>query len=233
MKTLRNPLSSTDEDRFDELLPWYVNGTLDTKGRAWIEAQVEASPELAARLQDELGMASALRRATAQAIVTTPDEDEEDHALLMARIRAERAQAEPPGPMAAPARARRTPRAPAAWLAWALRPSLFAGMAAALCVQAGVIAWMVARPGQVVGTLHSEVVTEMRTLRVTFKPQASETQIRTLLVGASARIVGGPTQLGEYWVASATRSLDDMRASLLRSGLVATIEVDHVGPQGQ
>lgn len=227
MKTLPNSLSAMDEDRFDELLPWYVNGTLDAAGRTWIETQAEASPKLAARLRDELGMVFALRRATAQATVTTPDEVDEDHALLMARIRAERARAAPPG------RARQAPRTPAAWMTWALRPSLFSGMAAALCIQAGVIVWMAVRPGQVVGTLHSEVVTEMRTLRVTFKPEASETQIRTLLVGASARIVGGPTQLGEYWIASATRSLDDMRASLLRSGLVATIEVDRVGPQGQ
>ena len=227
MKPLQTSHSARDEDRFDELLPWYVNGTLDAAGRAWIETQAEASPKLAALLRAELGAASALRQATAQATATTPDEDDQDHVMLLARIRAERAHAAPPR------RARQAPQAPAAWMTSALRPTLFAGMAAALCIQAGVIVWMAVRPGQVVGTLHSEVVTEMRTLRVTFKPEASETQIRTLLVGASARIVGGPTQLGEYWVASATRSLDDMRASLLRSSLVATIEVDRVGPQGQ
>ena len=74
---------------------------------------------------------------------------------------------------------------------------------------------------------------KMHTLRIRFKAEASEAQVRNLLVGTGARFIGGPTQLGDYWVASNFRSLDEMMASLQQSGLVPSMKVDFSGPQGQ
>jgi len=74
---------------------------------------------------------------------------------------------------------------------------------------------------------------EARTLRVVFAPAATESQLRTALTSVGARIVGGPTQLGEYWLASSSASIDEVKTSLIRSGLTTSIEVDVVGPHGR
>lgn len=234
MKAPSNSNAAANERSFDEALPWYVNGTLAADEKAWIEARVAASPDLAGKLQDELMLATAVRSTLAQAPgATSADDDDEDLALLMARVRAEpeTCVAIAPLPMSSLGSGRRWR---SAFPTWVSRPSMM-GMALASLVilQTGLMAWMAARPPEIVGAVHSEIVTEMRTLRVTFKPEASEARIRTLLVGASVRIVGGPTQLGEYWVASTTRSLEEMQASLRQSGLVDSMEVDTVGPHGQ
>jgi outer membrane lipopolysaccharide assembly protein LptE/RlpB len=75
------------------------------------------------------------------------------------------------------------------------------------------------------------VVLEARTLRVAFAPSTTELQLRKALTRAGARIVGGPTQLGEYWLASSSVSLDEIKASLIRSGVAQSITVDLAGPR--
>lgn len=77
------------------------------------------------------------------------------------------------------------------------------------------------------------IAIEARTLRVVFVPSATEVQVRTALTGVGARIVGGPTQFGEYWLASSSASLDEIKAHLIRSGLTLSVEVDVVGPHGK
>jgi hypothetical protein len=77
----------------------------------------------------------------------------------------------------------------------------------------------------------SAVVLEARTLRVAFAPSTTELQLRKALTRAGARIVGGPTQLGEYWLASSSVSLDEIKASLIRSGVAQSITVDLAGPR--
>ena len=37
-------------DRFDELLPWYVNGTLSDEDRAWVERHLAEHPDARAEL---------------------------------------------------------------------------------------------------------------------------------------------------------------------------------------
>ena len=219
-----NTLPPDEYLRFEDALPWYVNGTLDADEKAWINSLLASSPSLRLRLQEERDLAQVVR-ARKRTVVAGPDRSQKASSI--------------------PDRATETPAkrsVPAntvwqsAWNAfqsWWSRPALGIAAAALLSAQTGVIAWMATRPPEIVGGSHSEVVTEMHTLRVRFKAEASEAQVRNLLVGAGARIIGGPTQLGDYWVASNSRSLDEMVASLQQSGLVASMKVDLSGPRGQ
>jgi hypothetical protein len=52
-------------------------------------------------------------------------------------------------------------------------------------------------------------------------------------MGAGARIVGGPTQLGEYWVASGSTSLEEIRRALQRAQITASMDIDTAGPRGR
>jgi hypothetical protein len=227
--------SPTVEHRFDAALDWYVNGTLDAQETAWFEARLAEFPQWQAKLDRTRAFA---RTAQAMARSTVPAEGDLGLERLMARLRAERS---------AEATHRPTPAVPAGTRGWrsafpvwkggflGMSGNALAGvMAVALLAQTGIIAWRATGPADPAwAESRGGIVTQMHTLRVTFSPTASEAQIRAMLVAASARFVGGPTQLGEYWVASSTHSLDEVKASLLRSGLVLTLEVDMAGPKGQ
>jgi hypothetical protein len=60
----------------------------------------------------------------------------------------------------------------------------------------------------------------------------TEAQVRGVLTAAGARIVGGPTQLGEYWIASDLLPADKVRSVLMESQLVQSMEDDRRGPPG-
>lgn len=219
-------LSPEEELLLSERLPWYVNGTLDAAGRAWVDQLLAKSPAAAQRLARE----RALEAAAERMLVPVAAQDV-GLASLLSRVRAERPVA---GSKEQPAAGWR-----AAWVAvqhWLTAPQWAAAMSLAVFAQAGVIAWLAfsddhAADGQ--SASRSVGVAEVRTLRVSFRPEASEADIRAALVAVAARIVGGPTQIGEYWVASDSASLEEIRAALLKSNVAATIEADLAGPRGR
>jgi hypothetical protein len=116
---------------------------------------------------------------------------------------------------------------------WLTRPQWAVAVVSIVVVQAGLIAWQALPRSDEGGQIKSTPVVQALTLRVSFVPTASEREIRAALTGARARIVGGPTQLGEYWIASNALDLDELKAALLKSGVVDKLEVDHAGPRGQ
>ena len=138
--------------RFDELLPFYVNGTLDAAERAWCDAYVREHTEAAA----ELGWARSLRQRLQQDVPAVSSEAGLERA--MARIRAER--------VSAPA-AQREPAVKPTWLERMrsavsallpqplLRPAL-AGALALVAVQAVVILQM--------SGSHDDEATQLRTV---------------------------------------------------------------------
>jgi anti-sigma factor RsiW len=216
-------VSIADELLLEERLPWYVNGTLDSESRKWVEALLDAHPELRARLQREL----TLKRTTLD--VAAAPETDLGLDRLMARIRAENetpsATSFKPGGFAA---ARR-------WLSTLCRPPLAGALVACIGAQTCIIAWLLAASpsDDRGGGFRSLGVSELRTLRVSFRPDASESAIRAALVSSGARIVGGPTQLGEYWIASGSVSLEEMRVLLARAQVTASMTVDFAGPRGR
>lgn len=65
-----------------------------------------------------------------------------------------------------------------------------------------------------------------KTLRVRFVPTATSEQVTKALVGSAANIVGGPDQFGDYWVASSILSRQELRDSLVATGVLSAPPVD-------
>ena len=173
--------------RFQELLPFYVNGTLQGEERDWMERQLAEHADARA----ELDAVRALQSGITLSLPEVPDTIGLDK--VMTRIRADQ-----PGWL---------DRA-AAWLGLGggLRPATaFAGLAI-IAVQAGVIVSLVAgSPDEdAAGGLRAPKATAVHDgplLKVNFAPDAKEAEIRHLLVSVQGRLAGGPGQLGDYYIA--------------------------------
>ncbi|HSW08351.1 anti-sigma factor family protein [Aquabacterium sp.] len=176
-------------DRFQELLPFYVNGSLGAEDREWVDRHVaehdDARAELAwcrslqSRLQDE-----------APAVSASIGLDK-----AMQRIRSE------------PARTGLGDRIAAFFGLLGVRPvTAFAGLAI-MAVQGGVIVSLM----QDKRSDADGPITEMRApqatavhegpmLKLNFAPDAKEAEIRHLLMSVQGHLAGGPGQLGDYFV---------------------------------
>lgn len=203
---------------FLERLPWYLNGTLPADEHAWVERTLRESPWAAGPLAREQTLVQATEAGLA------PARDDIGLARLLARVR------DTPAPA-------RTRAGPAMWLQklsqFLSQPQFALAAVLVLTMQSALIGWLVAEPGTATDDYRGIGITEVRTLRVTFAPDATEARIRAALLAAGARVVGGPNQLGEYWIASSMKSLDEVKAALLLTGLTMSIEVDAAGPRGQ
>lgn len=175
--------------RFDEMLPWYVNGTLEAESRRWFEAQLAAHPELGA----ELRWTESLQTRVRESVPEIPADLGFD--TLMRRVRAERRAATPS----------LRERIGAFLDSFRMTPA-FATAAAVIAIQAGVIGALLTQEGGV----ESEYSTFRSTgdgrivtgpvLEVAFKADAREREIRQLLVRVGGTLAGGPGQLGNYLV---------------------------------
>lgn len=187
-------------DRAESLLPWAATGALGDADRAWLEAWLSSTeadhPALVAPLRSELAWLERTARDV-QRNVALPD-PEQGLDMLLGRIADDRAAAKPAArpdePAAGPWQRLR------AWvdghgqaLAW--------GCAALVLVQAGSLA-LLERGSSELDPLDggTGVVDKKGTvlLKVAFKAQATEGDIRRVLRSAKAQIVDGPTALGLY-----------------------------------
>lgn len=208
--------TNSDRQRFTANLPWYLNGGLSGNERIWMDQVLQKSPWASNTLAIERELINS---------ISAPDPADADLGLksLLARVQGEQRAST----LNQPSWVHRL----ADWLA---QPRLAMAMSVLVVTQATVIGYVALAPGSSDDTgMRSTPVTEVRTLRVSFVPDVSESRLRGALQAAGARVVGGPTQLGEYWLASDIRSLDEMKAALLASGLTRSIEVDLAGPHGR
>ena len=171
------------KQRFDELLPWYANGTLGDEDRAWVEKYLEAHPESRAELEWYRSLSQRLQDS-APAVPETIG-----LAKAMTLIRGDR-----------PTFAERIS---AFFAALGLRPATaFAGLAI-FAVQGGVILNMMSaarEDASEIRALRASTVTDGPMLKLNFAPDAQEAQIRHLLMSVQGRLAGGPGQLGDYYV---------------------------------
>lgn len=209
--------------RFDELLPFYVNGSLSEADRGIVEDYLREHPKAAA----ELHWYQSLQQKLQDDAPAVSSEVGLERALH--RIRTE-------GP--APAGARKV-----AGPSWSdklrdffatllpqpvLRPAL-AGALAVVALQAAVI-------GGLLSEGEGEDASELRAvpqasigeqgpyLKVNFKPDAREADIRMLLVEVHGDLAAGPGQLGDYYV----RVADAQQLAAVSSKLSASSIVDAV-----
>lgn len=171
------------KQRFDELLPWYANGTLGDEDRAWVEKYLEEHPQARA----ELDWYRSLSRTLHDSAPAVPETI--GLAKAMTLIRGDR-----------PTFAERMS---AFFAALGMRPATaFAGLAI-FAVQGGVILNMMdaARDdASEIRALRASTVEEGPMLKLNFAPDAKEAEIRHLLMSVQGRLAGGPGQLGDYFV---------------------------------
>lgn len=206
--------------RFDQLLPFYVNGTLGADDRLWIESYLREHP-LAA---DELSWLRSVQQVTQDDMVPVAADVGLERA--MQRIRAERpAAAATPAAESFGERARR-------WLQRLAAPAVLGpALAAALAVvalQTVVITTMVGEPGDTAPTRDppaSPVAEQGPYVKVNFRPDATEADIRMLLLDVQANIAAGPGQLGDYYVRIPAWQIDAVTARLGASAIVEGVAV--------
>ena len=170
-------------ERFDELLPWYVNGSLGAEDRAWVERYLAEHPEATA----EVDWYRSLRTRLQENVPKVPETI--GLAKAMTLIRGDRPTL--------------SERITAFFGALGVRPvTAFAGLAV-MAVQGVFIAnLMSAAQDDAVEmrALKATVTNDRPMLKLNFAPDAKEAEIRHLLMSVQGRLAGGPGQLGDYFV---------------------------------
>jgi hypothetical protein len=210
--------------RFDELLPFYVNGTLSEADSRWVESYVREHPAAAA----ELHWCRALHK-----------EIRDDQPAVSSEVGMERAlrriRSEGPAPQAA--RRAATPSTAERLRDWfaslvpqpLLRPA-FAGALAVVALQTIVIVQMAGGDraddaGQMRAIPGTSVVEQGPYLKVNFKGEAREADIRMLLVEVHGSLAAGPGQLGDYYVRIPAAQLAAVSDKFKASGIVDAVAV--------
>jgi hypothetical protein len=196
------------QERFEELLPWYVNGTLKAEDRAWVEQYMKEHPEVRA----ELEWFGSLQRRMHENAPTVPATI--GLARTMHLIRGDR-----------PTLAERIS---AFFGGFALRPAYALAGVAALAIQGGVILNLIGDAkddASEIRTLRASQVTEAPMLKVNFAPDAKEADIRHLLMSVQGSVAGGPGQLGDYYIRVPGEQLDAAAAKLKADPIVQAVAV--------
>ena len=169
--------------RFEELLPWYANGSLGAEDRAWVDAYLQQHPEAKSEL--------------------------DWYRSLQARVQ-ENAPAVPP--TIGLARAMRLIQGDRPTLAerigaffgnFGMRPAYALAGLALVVVQGGVILNLLGNAREdadQIRALNAVRVEEGPMLKISFAPDAKEADIRMLVVQVGGELAGGPGQLGDYYL---------------------------------
>ena len=167
------PLHGGPHEQALQLLPWYVNGTLDADETALVEAHLADCAECRAEAQANSMLAreiAALDASVAQG-----------WAALDGRL------GEAPRPSTPVALLRR--RVPVGWMV--------AGQAAAVMV-ALLVAVPQSRPDATYQALGSAPANEAGNVVIVFQPEVTEQDMRAALLRSDARVVDGPNASGAY-----------------------------------
>ncbi len=217
--------------RFFALLPFHVNGSLGAADAAFVRDMIARHPELQSQLQFHEALREQLRAQVDGAIEGVPADV--GYARLVALRQADARAAAPlarphPAPPAAPAPATRpTPwERLTAWLGARGAPQglrLAQGLAFGLALGTGAMVAL-QLPVAEAPAMRGVAAAGVALLRVSFLPDARESELRLLLIEARATIVAGPTRLGDYYLRVPAGQLDAARTRLQRSALVAGVD---------
>jgi len=189
-----------DHEKAWEILPWYVNGTLEGHEQEFVARHILRCQSCADEVVRCESIASAVRSSEEAATTPSP----ENFARLMERVDRESASA-----------------APERWhirvrewiekirLAFQETPSLFrwalAGQTVAIVMLAAAITWQASLAPSLLYQTLSDAGSGSEpgrvTLRVVFADDITEREIRKLLSSIGATIVAGPSPMAVYTVA--------------------------------
>ncbi len=203
-------------DRFTELLPWYVNGTIEPADRAWVDAQLRSHPEAAAELRWYQSLQVRIRE----------NEPPVSADIGMDKAFAKILREKEGGQRIAAARKAQEPSVGdrlKGWLAsFGLTPALTAA-AAVIAIQ-GVFLFNMAleSDGRYTDIRSSQTgnAAAGTMLKINFRPDAREAEIRMLLIDVHGSLAGGPGQLGDYFVVVPKEHADAVEVKLKTSTLV-------------
>jgi hypothetical protein len=171
------------DERFEELLPFYVNGTLGAEDRAFVEEYLQRHPES----RGELDWYRSLQRRV-----------QENAPAVPATIGLARAMRLIQGD-----RPTFSERIASYFGNLGLRPSYALAGLALLAAQGGVILNLLGEArddADEIRSLRAVRVEEGPMLKISFSPDAKEADIRMLLVQLRGELAGGPGQLGDYYL---------------------------------
>lgn len=208
----------------DDLLPFYVNGTLGPADRQALEQHLREDPAAARRLQWYRSLHQHVQSTETPAVSS-----EIGLERTLQRIRAERPAASAPAarPVAETGLGARIRGLLAGLLP---QPVLRPALAAALAVIVGQGVWIahVAGPDETAelrAVPPAAVVDKGPYLKVNFKSDAREADIRLLLVETNGSLAGGPGQLGDWFVRVPPAGIEAAAARLRQSPIVEAVAV--------
>ena len=193
-------------DRFSELLPWYVNGSISTEDRAWVDAYMKTNPDA----RSELAFYQSLQTRMRQNAPAVPATIGLDKAMRL--IRGDQ-----------PTFAEKVS---AFFGGFGMRPAVAFAALALFTVQAGVIFTMVRQSNNdtdEIRALRATKVTEGPMLKLNIAPDAKEADIRFLLMSVGGDLAAGPGQLGDYYVRVPAGSEDAALKKLQGNPIVQAI----------
>lgn len=170
-------------ERFAELAPWYVNGSLSAADRTWVDNYLAQHPEARAELAWFQSLQTRIRESLPEVPATVGLDK------VMRRIRADQPSL--------------GAKIAAFFGGFALKPALSMALAAIVLVQGGVIVNLMKGAqddSSEIRARNAQPVTEAPLVKVNFTPDAKESDIRMLLVSIQGTLAGGPGQLGDYYV---------------------------------
>lgn len=170
-------------ERFEELLPWYVNGSLGAEDRAYVEAYLEQHPEV----RGELDWYRSLQRRVQENAPAVPATI--GLAKAMRLIQGDRPTF--------------SERVGAFFGNLGMRPAYALAGLAIMAVQGGVILQLLGEThdnADEIRALNAKRVEEGPMLKISFTPDARESDIRLLMVQVRGELAGGPGQLGDYYL---------------------------------
>lgn len=206
------------------LIAWYANGTLGAADRQRVEAALGRSHETSTILAWERMVRAAVREDPTFAVAA-------DHGLarVMQRIRSE----------AKPVSSKRVRHG---WfsgpIARFIGPPALALACTVVAVQFAVIVqiW----PGKDATEGYSEIRSVSARgqkfdsfLRVAFRPDAREANLRALLREVRAEVVAGPSQIGDYYIVVDKENVQAALGILQASAFIESVEVTHELPLRQ
>ena len=217
--------------RFNELLPFYVNGTLSGDDRAWFEGFLREHPQHAA----ELNWCESLQGKLRAEVPAVSSEVGLERTL-------KRIRSEGPAPQAARRAAQPTTMERLRdWFASLvpqpmLRPA-FAVALAVVALQTVVIVQMSGErdddASQIRAIPGASIADQGPYLKVNFKGEARETEIRMLLVEVHGSLAAGPGQLGDYYVRIPAAQLATVTSKLQASSIVDAVAIVDALPARQ
>lgn len=206
------------------LIAWYANGTLTGADRERVEAALRGGHEASAMLTWERMVRSAVREDPAFAVAA-------DHGLarVMQRIRSE----------AKPVSSKRDEYG---WfsdlVARFTGPTALALACGVVAVQFAVIVQIWPGKGATEGYSNERSVPGRSQkfdsfLRVSFRPDALENNLRSLLREVRAEVVAGPSQIGDYYIVVAKANVQTALEILQASAFVESVEIANELPLRQ